>query len=310
MYHAPIFRHAPRPTDFLIGRTTTGLDGSAYYIRKIDHLYVVGQNFPLAAVPGPHSRAVTSLSKTRLKMVAYRMLHKNGAVSLADITGHVKDSNDAQNRQKLKEFLHYNKDSRSWGLNAGEHLMDLAIINSMIRPEEVCLLDAMHVGKNELAQNGYQVEENAAVNDDDDDEREDLANSMVPWKTTKSFIDACSGEGHAPASRGRRSHRPRPRLQFHQDLDEGRLHGRHPGPAATSADAMERERKANGGHLYNVKKQEALYNDAIGKIWGLQMTTLQDNTPHDDEDVQPQEDEDDRFNARSLWPHLPTWRTG
>ncbi len=280
-----------------MGRCTTGLEGSLYYLRKIDHLYVVGQNFPLAAIPGPHSRTVTALSKTRLKMVAYRLLHKNNAVALSDITGHVKDSNDAQNRQKLKEFLHYNKDTRSWGLNPGEHLMDLATINSMIKPEEVCLLDAMYVGKNELAQNGYQVEDNAAA-DDDDDEREDLANSMVPWKTTKSFIDACAGKAmlqlHGagdPTGRGLG-------FSFIKTSMKGGYIGAIQGPAATSADAMERERKANGGHLYNVKKQEALYNDAIRKIWGLQKSTLQDETPHDDEDIQPQEDEDDRFIAK------------
>ncbi|OAA55019.1 transcription factor tfiid complex [Niveomyces insectorum RCEF 264] len=298
MFHAPIFKHKARATDFLFVRTHTSQDGTSYYLRKIDHLYVVGQTFPLAEVPGPHSRKVTALSKNRLKMVAYRIIAKKGSVSLSDITAHVKDSNDAQNRQKLKEFLHYDKETKSWGLKPNDTLMDLAAINSMIKPDEVCLHDAMQVGQNELAQNGYQLDDSAALDDvDDENDKEALAMNMVPWKTTKSFIDACAGKAmlqlHGagdPTGRGLG-------FSFIRTSMKGGFMGAIQGPAATSADAMERERKANNGHMYNVKKQDALYNDAIRKIWSSQQTTLQDDTPHDDEDVQPQDDEDDRFNA-------------
>jgi transcription initiation factor TFIID subunit 1, fungi type len=299
MFRAPVFKHAARETDFVFGRSSTSRDAANYYLRKIDHLFVVGQNLPSLEVPGPHSRKVTSLSKNRLKMVAYRLLHQKGAVALSDITHHVMDSNDAQNRQKLKEFLSYDKDSRSWGLNKGEHLMDLGTINTMVKPEEVCLHDAMQVGQNELAQNGYSLDDSTALEDDDEDnEKDDLANSMVPWKTTKNFIDACSGKAMVqlhgagdPTGRGLG-------FSFIKTSMKGGYMGAIQGPAATSADAIERERKANGGHSYNVKKQDALYNDAIRKIWGLQKASLQDETAHDDEDVQPQEDEDDRFNSK------------
>ncbi len=71
------------------------------------------------------------------------------------------------------------------------------------------------------------------------------------------------------------------------------------GPLATSADAIEREKRANGGHAYNVKKQQAMYEEGIREIWEKQKTTLTDGTAHDDNDVQPQEDEDDRFNVQA-----------
>ncbi|CAK7227284.1 hypothetical protein SBRCBS47491_006518 [Sporothrix bragantina] len=307
MSHAPIFRHQARPTDFLFGRTHTSHEGTSYYLRKIDNLFVVGQTFPLAEVPGPHSRKVTALSKNRLKMVAYRMISRNGSVSLSDITAHVKDSNDAQNRQKLKEFLHYDKETKTWGLKPNDQLMDLATINSMIKPDEVCLHDAMQVGQNELSQNGYQLDDSAALDDvDDENDKESLAMNMVPWKTTKSFIDACAGKAmlqlHGagdPTGRGLG-------FSFIRTSMKGGFMGAIQGPAATSADAMERERKANNGHMYNVKKQDALYNDAIRKIWASQRATLEDDTPHDDEDVQPQDDEDDRFNPASATKEAPT----
>ncbi|KAL1835028.1 hypothetical protein VTK73DRAFT_6441 [Phialemonium thermophilum] len=94
MYRAPVFKHAPRPTDFLVGRTTTGAGGSAWYLRAIDHLYVVGQTLPSLEVPGPHSRKVTNIAKNRLKMVSYRLLRKSDHVTLHDITRHVADSNE------------------------------------------------------------------------------------------------------------------------------------------------------------------------------------------------------------------------
>ncbi|TPX08401.1 uncharacterized protein E0L32_010131 [Thyridium curvatum] len=301
MFQAPIFKHNARNTDFLFGRSTTGTNGTVYYLRKIDHLYVVGQNFPLAEVPGPHSRKVTALSKNRLRMVAYRLIHRHGSVTLGAITSHVKDSNDAQNRQKLKEFLQYDKETKSWHLNVNESLMDQETIDTMVKPDEVCLVDAMQVGQNELAQNGYQLDDSAQVDDDDgENNKESLANNMVPWKTTKAFIDACSGKAmlqlHGagdPTGKGLG-------FSFIKTSMKGGYMDALQGPGTTSADAIERERerKANGGHSYNVKKQEALYKNAIETIWGLQKSTLTDVTDHDDEDVQLQEDEDDRFNVQ------------
>jgi len=311
MFRAPIFKHAPRATDFLIGRSTTGSTGSVYHIKKLDHLYVVGQTFPLTEVPGPHSRKVTTLAKSRLRMVAYRFILRNGSVSLQDITNHVHDSNDAQNRQKLKEFLSYDKDTRSWGMPANDPLLDKALINSLVKPEEVCLHDAMQVGQNELSLNGYSLDDGAALDEDEDEggnEKDNLASQMVPWRTTKNFLEASQGKAmlqlHGagdPTGRGLA-------FSFIKTSMKGGYMDSIQGPAATSADAIERERKANGGHSYNVKKQEELYNKAIQKIWGLQRASLEDVTPHDDEDVQDQEDEDDRFNAQSVAatpaPHL------
>jgi transcription initiation factor TFIID subunit 1 len=71
------------------------------------------------------------------------------------------------------------------------------------------------------------------------------------------------------------------------------------GPLATSADAMEREKRANGGHAYNVKKQQAMYEEGIKEIWDKQKATLSDGQEHDDKDVAVIEDEDDRFNVHA-----------
>ncbi|KAF5020899.1 hypothetical protein F66182_7051 [Fusarium sp. NRRL 66182] len=330
MYRAPVFKHNPRGTDFLVVRSTTGEQGSRWYMHRIDHLYVVGQQFPSVEVPGPHSRKVTNASKNRMKMLAFRMIRHSDTdnCQLSDITKHIADSTDTQNRQKLKEFLQYDRESGEkgmWRLKPGEILPDESAIRSMIKPEEVCLLDAMQLGIKELEDAGYDprnasLDEDVQVNDaeveeeDVDDEgskvtkgakkkeekqEETLADKMAPWKTTKAFIDACAqkamlqlhGEGD-PTGHGLG-------FSFIRTSMKGGYIEAVQGPLATSADAMEREKRANGGHAYNVKKQQAMYEEGIREIWEKQKTTLSDGQEHDDKDVAVTEDEDDRFNVQS-----------
>ena len=328
MYRAPVFKHSPRNTDFLIVRNTTGGEGPSWYLHKIDHIHVVGQTFPSVEVPGPHSRKVTNASKNRMKMLAFRMIrhNRNNNCQLADITRHIADSTDTQNRQKLKEFLQYDRESSEkgmWRLKPGEILPDELAVRAMIKAEEVCLLDSMQLGMKELEDAGYdprnanfeeEIQNDADAEDDDDEEaskapkgaggkkgqdktEETLADKLAPWKTSKAFIDACAGKAM---------------LQLHGEGDptghglgfsfirtsmKGGYIETVQGPLATSADAMEREKRANGGHAYNVKKQQAMYEEGIREIWEKQKSTLSDPQEHDDKDIATIEDEDDRFNA-------------
>jgi transcription initiation factor TFIID subunit 1 len=303
MYRAPIFKHTPRGTDFLIGRSSTGQHGSTWYIRNIDHLFVVGQTLPSMEVPGPHSRRVTNIAKNRLKMVSYRLLRKDPHVTLSDITKHVADSNDSQNRQKLKEFLRFRKDTKDWALPEGEEPLDESEIRALVKPEEVCVLDAMQVGVHELENGGYQLAGDALKDEDldmmgDDIPADALAQKMVPWKTTKAFIDASYGKAmlaiHGPGEPTGHGLG----ISFLKTSMKGGFLEQLQGPLATSADAIERQKKANGGHMYNVKNQDQLYAEAITDIWNRQKQSLEEAKEHDDEDVQPQEDEDDRFNVK------------
>ncbi|CAH0048254.1 unnamed protein product, partial [Clonostachys solani] len=331
MYRAPVFKHTPRTTDFLIVRSTTGTNGSKWFIHKIDHLHVVGQTFPSVEVPGPHSRKVTNASKNRMKMLAFRMIRhsKTDNCQLQDITKHIAESTDTQNRQKLKEFLQYDRSGEKgmWRLKPGEILPDESSVRAMIKPEEVSLLDAMQLGIKELEDAGYdprnanfdddvQMADADAEEGDDDDEgskivkaaaggkkaaqqEETLADKMAPWKTTKAFIDACAqkamlqlhGEGD-PTGHGLG-------FSFIRTSMKGGYIEAVQGPLATSADAMEREKRANGGHAYNVKKQQAMYEEGIREIWEKQKSTLSDPQEHDDNDIAVTEDEDDRFNVHS-----------
>ena len=313
MYRAPIFRHEPRKTDFMLGRTTTKATGSTYYMRLVEHLYTVGQTFPSTEVPGPHSRKITTIARNRMKMIAYRKMRKSPShtVGLQEITGHIKESTDQQNRQKLKEFLSYDKGEKQWGLRKGEMLMEEANIRAMIKPEDVCMADSMHRGlaflneediNRNMNRNNEEEEEEGGA---DEKKEESINSKLAPWKISKAFIDACAGKAMVelqgvgdPTGHGLG-------FSFIRTSMKGGYIEAVQGPNATTQDAIERERKANGGHSYNVKKQEEMYTRHIRKIWSRQKETLSDPTVHEDTDILQVADEDDRFNPEAAAAATP-----
>jgi len=75
---------------------------------------------PLTEVPGPHAEKVTNAAKNRMKMIAFRKIRKDGVMTIGDMTAHIAGSSDMQNRQKLKEFLSYDKGDKVWRMKPGE----------------------------------------------------------------------------------------------------------------------------------------------------------------------------------------------
>ncbi|KAH8835873.1 atypical/TAF1 protein kinase [Flagelloscypha sp. PMI_526] len=125
---APLFRHKPQPTDFLVIRHT--LKGEAkYYIRDIRHLFVVGQTYPVTEVPGPHSRKITNTVKHRLQVIAFKLLRKSKEERL-------KISSINEMRQRLK--YHRRGDHQGfWRLKEGWAIPTDAEMLKMVTPEQV-----------------------------------------------------------------------------------------------------------------------------------------------------------------------------
>ncbi|KAG4218462.1 hypothetical protein PC116_g33058, partial [Phytophthora cactorum] len=198
-------------------------------------------------------------------MIAYRMMKKKATqdVSLNEITPHVFEKPDPQNRQKMKEFLLYDRERKTWVLPEGQTLMDESAIRSMIKPEDACLIEAMQIGQQALANAGYDPKDR---DEEDENVEEPLVARMAPWELTKNFIDASAGKAMValhgegdPTGHGLG-------FSFIKTSMKGGYINAVQGPLATSADAIEREHKANGGHSYNVKKQHELYNAALCPI--------------------------------------------
>lgn len=151
MIRAPIFKQEPKSTDFLMVRSLGCGNHQRYYLRPMNYLFTVGNLFPAVEVPAPHSRKVTNTSKNRLKMVVFRTMNRNGTarLSVKDIALHFPDQNDMQNRQRLKEFMEYQRqgdDQGFWKIRNQDTVPTEEEIRAMITPEDATLLDCMQHG--------------------------------------------------------------------------------------------------------------------------------------------------------------------
>lgn len=294
MIRAPIFKHDPKQTDFLLIRSTGGGQGTRHFLRTIPYLFTVGQTFPVTPIPGPHSRKVTTASKNRLKMIVFRLLNKNEhqRINVKDISPHFPDHNEMQNRQRLKDFMVFQRtgnDYSYWKIKPTETLLNENGIRAMISPEDIALLDAMHVGQQHLEDAGY-----AKTVEDDDDENEGMSieEQLAPWNITRNFINATQGKAM---------------LQLHGEGDPSgcgeafsflrtSMKG---GFRAMGESVNERLDKSKfGGHSYNVALQQKAYDEEIKRIWYTQSKALSNtNTDHLEWDETESKRENDLFDS-------------
>lgn len=279
MYRAPVFRHEPNKRDFLVISSKTQVHGRRWYLKNLENVHVVGQEFPAVEVPGTHARKTTEASKRRLKMLSYRMLNRYGKLKNDMILKHLPGSDVAQNRSKMREFMMYDKD-RGW-LARGE-TMDEKAIRSLINPEDLCLLESMQVGERHLQDAGYNKDEAEDDLDEDEKDGQSLDQKLAPWQTTKNFLNACQGKAmlalHGegdPSGRGEAF-----------NLVRTSMKGGFKEIGESIEDRLDAKRRKDlGGHSYNVAAQQKAYADAIKRIWQSQKSSLSSNMEHEDIDM-------------------------
>lgn len=224
MMRAPIFKQEPKSTDFLLIRSLGCGNHQRHYLRAINHLFAVGNVFPAVEVPAPHSRKVTNTSKNRLKMIVYRTMNRNGnaRLSVKDISLHFPDQNDMQNRQRLKEFMEYQRkgdDQGFWKIKNMDIVPSEEEIRAMITPEDAALLDSMQHGaqvlddidslyndesrKQDLRREKREKEGNKNAEENENEEKEKaerkrkeregetdetIDEGLSPWSLSRSFI--------------------------------------------------------------------------------------------------------------------------
>ncbi|KAL9098431.1 MAG: hypothetical protein Q9163_005907 [Psora crenata] len=291
MYRAPIFKQEAKSTDFLVIRSTTGVHGSSWFLRAIENLHVVGQEFPAVDVPGPHSRKVTTASKNRLKMISYRLARRNKShrISVSEVTNHFIDTTDMQNRQKMKEFMQFDKDNKEWKMRAGECIPDEETVRSMVKPEDVCLLESMQVGQQHLQDAGFSKDDDDASEGDEAREGQSVEQQLAPWFTSRNFLNAAQGKAM---------------LQLHGDGDpSGRgeafsfmktsMKGGFRAIGESIAERIDNKKmKDSGGHSYNVARQQQAYEESIRRIWDAQKHSLSSTLEQTDSDVDDEEFDD------------------
>lgn len=303
LYRAPIFKHEGRNTDFLIVNSTSTENGTKFYMRNIENLHVVGQQFPSTEVPGEHSRKVTEAAKRRLRTLSYRVYKKSIERKGPPLTNqivqqHLIGSDIAQNRSKMREFMAYRKAEQIWVPKDDMPIPDPETLRTWIKPEDICLIDSMQVGVQHLTDLGLRTEGSK----DDEKDVEEGANielQLAPWATTKNFINACQGKAM---------------LQLH---GEGEPTGRGEGFSFIKTsmkggfralgesieERLDAKRlKENNGHSYNVARQQKAYDESIRRIWRAQHDSLTSNMDHSDseDDI---DDEPETAVDRRATPH-------
>lgn len=292
MFRAPIFQQAAKPTDFLVIRNTHN-NQCHYFLRTIPHIFVVGQLLPVTEVPGPHSRKVTTASKNRLRMICYRILKckKERTITPKEIAPHFPESTELQNRQRVKDVL-ARVGGGLWKMRPDENFTDEAIIRSLIKPEDLCLLEAMQVGLRYLADAGYSK----GLEDGEEDEKDgmSLEQQLRPWVSSKSFIDATQGKAM---------------LMLHGEGDPSgcgeafsfvktSMKGGFKAVGEGAEENMNKQRlRELGGHKYNVARQQREYAEAMASIWQAQKSSLSSTEPPEleNEDVQRDDHEENLF---------------
>lgn len=274
MVRAPVFDHEPSNTDFLMVRSV-GHGINRFYLRNINHLFTVGQTFPVVEIPGPNSRRVTSMKSIRLRMIVYRILNKvpERAISIEPIAKHFPDQDYGQNRQKVKEFMKYQRDGPDkglWKLKEGEPLLDKDNTKKLLSPEQVAEVESMSQGL-------QFMEDNQAFNFDE--KLVKLEEKLLPWNITKNFINATQ---------------MRAMVQIHGAGDptgcgEGfsflktSMKG---GFVRSSSDTNNNDstKTKSGAHTYNVVEQQKAYDEEIVRTWNIHGKTLNIKNPFEELD--------------------------
>ena len=204
--------------------------------------------------------------------------------------------------------MSYQKHIGLWEMKPGEAIKDERQIRGMIKPEDLCLLEAMQVGVRNLEDSGYSK----TVEDDDDDGKDgmSLEQQLTPWVSTKNFINATQGKAM---------------LQLHGEGDpSGRgeafsfvrtsMKGGFKDVGESIDEKMDKQRiKELGGHSYNVARQQKQYEEAIDRIWRAQFKSLASTEELPDVDIddahRDEEAADDLFDegrtprSESQWVH-------
>ncbi|GLI76116.1 hypothetical protein PoHVEF18_004386 [Penicillium ochrochloron] len=304
MYRAPLFPHTAKSTDFLVIRSTTGSMGMSYYIRNIENFYIAGQQFPSVDIPGPHSRKVTTVAKNRMKMLVYRLLKKSSdeRLAISDVTAHIPGTTDMQNRQKVKDFLQHDKDTKYWK-PLDPVLPDQDTIRSWVQPEDVCLLESMQVGQQHLHDTGFGNDAENSNENDEDEEGESFEQLMAPWKASRNFLLASQGKAM---------------LKLHGEGDPtGRgegfsfiktsMKGGFKAIGESVEDKLDAQRlKELGGHSYNVARQQKSYETSIRRIWDAQKASLSSTIEHSDDESDVDQGEMEEFNKPTPRSEAPT----
>lgn len=218
LFRALLFEHASSQQDFLVIRShVKGKPGSKFYLRALPaNTLLVGQVFPTASIPGPHSRKQNMFARARVQVFAYRLFAKDATAAttgrprlkIARILSAFPQYSEGSVRKWLKEYaesVRQGTDSGVWQRKADAPVLGEDDLRALVSPEMVCTNESMLVGQQRLQDAGVDLRTGPGSNTDDlddgdDDEAalldEDTAAEvqLAPWNLSANLANAILGK--------------------------------------------------------------------------------------------------------------------
>ncbi|XP_008806233.2 LOW QUALITY PROTEIN: transcription initiation factor TFIID subunit 1 [Phoenix dactylifera] len=211
MYRAPVFPHKLSSTDYLLVRSAKGM----LSLRRIDKLYVVGQQEPHMEVLSPGSKNVQTYLANRMIVHVYREFRANDKpdflpyIRADELAALFPSLTDAFVRKRLKHCADLKKGKNGqlmWGRRRDFRIPSEEELRRMLTPENVCSYESMQAGLYRLKRLGISrltqnVGLSSAMNQLPDEAISLAAASHIerelqitPWNLTSNFV-ACTNQG-------------------------------------------------------------------------------------------------------------------
>lgn len=204
MYRAPIYPHKVSSTDYLLIRSAKG----KLSLRRIDRVYVVGQQEPHMEVMSPVSKGVPMYSMNRLLVFMYREFRacqKRGlvpAIRASELSALFANVPEVSLKKRLKMFCDFQRGS--WVMKRNFRIPLEEELRRMVTPENVCAFESMQAGMYRLKRLGISMTNPAdlssAMNQLPDEAIALAAASHIerelqitPWNLSSNFV-ACTNQ--------------------------------------------------------------------------------------------------------------------
>ena len=160
LFNVAVFKQKLPKTDFLLVKSRLEDGSFAYFLRKVEFIFIVGQIEPKLEVFSPSSRMLSSFIRRCLKFEIKQKFKTEGYVDLRELAAIFPSINEHNIRKTIRELggeqdlgdnklFHYNKEMID---SENEHILSLDEID--ITPEEMCLYERMHACLSNLKEFG------------------------------------------------------------------------------------------------------------------------------------------------------------
>ncbi|VDO20453.1 unnamed protein product [Haemonchus placei] len=201
LFRAPIYRHAPQHTDYLLIRNRNG-----WFIRPCPPSFLVGQQCPLYEVPSPNSKRATIFVRDFLLAFIYRLFwaseHRPRRLKMDDIKAAFPHYAESSVRKRLKQCSDFKRlgtgpDQNYWVLRPEFRLPSKEEVLAMVTPEMCCAQYSMLAAEQRLKDAGYGEKYFfTPENEDDSDDQVTIEDEIkcAPWNTTRAFLSSMRGK--------------------------------------------------------------------------------------------------------------------